>query len=238
MEQQQQQQGPAGPSPASGSGQDDPQQQAQQQRRRRPRRQQPLWVTLTIRAVQTLLLLEAAGWAYTTFGAGRRRRRGSDSASGSSDSDGGPPAPADVLVDYLAGRVAGRALQGLGSEELLEAAAGLDSEDLGELGVTDGGKEIRELVDGIVQVRRLCRRRRGARGHMGRWASGHVGKWAGRRGGVCRFGALVRLEAMRMHALLLLLLLPQRRCRRCPGRTLTQLPCTCWMLRCCRSGGG
>eukprot|EP00775_Hariotina_reticulata_P011650 gene11650-11795_t len=60
--------------------------------------------------------------------------------------------PADVLMDYLTGKIGLAPLQLLTNKQLKQAADNLITEDFQELGVKDRGAQIREIVDDIIQA--------------------------------------------------------------------------------------
>eukprot|EP00882_Tetradesmus_deserticola_P008516 GHRQ01008979.1.p1 GENE.GHRQ01008979.1~~GHRQ01008979.1.p1 ORF type:complete len:222 (+),score=88.56 GHRQ01008979.1:61-726(+) len=138
--------------------------QAQQQVQRKDSKGR--WIRITVASIKAVLFLELAGMVAGQLVASRSgRRRSSSESDAGSDSD---LDPADVLMDYLTGRTSLSALQLLRNEQLSAAVDNLVTEDFAELGVKDRGREIRSIVDDIIQVRALhCMTRECL--HSARW---------------------------------------------------------------------
>ncbi|GBF89972.1 hypothetical protein Rsub_02678 [Raphidocelis subcapitata] len=143
-------------------------------RRRRAARTAARWVVAAVKAV---LVLEAVGWGMQLLGGrrggARRRRREGDDDSGTD--------PADLLMSYLSGAAGEEALARLGTEAMADAVDALGTSDYEELGVEDGGVELRGAVEDLIAERR-ARKEGGA-------APGGPGGGSGAAGAPPRRGA-------------------------------------------------
>ncbi|KAI8473983.1 MAG: hypothetical protein J3K34DRAFT_518502 [Monoraphidium minutum] len=103
------------------------------------------WLRRAVAAAATLikavLILEAAGWALSAGGAALARRRRHGGGGGGSGSGSGSSSLAALDTDRMA-----------------EAVDALGSSDFEELGVEDGGAELRGVIEDMVAARQERRR--------------------------------------------------------------------------------
>eukprot|EP00879_Flechtneria_rotunda_P006600 GHRR01006935.1.p1 GENE.GHRR01006935.1~~GHRR01006935.1.p1 ORF type:complete len:256 (+),score=115.80 GHRR01006935.1:133-900(+) len=105
------------------------------------------WVRLAITAVQVVLFLEAASIVAGPL-VPRRHETATEEDSSKDDFD-----PADILMGYLTGRKGLSAVRLLSNKQLQEAVDNLVTEDYEELDVKDKGKEIRQMIAEIIEMR-------------------------------------------------------------------------------------